>query len=180
MLKRIVILCLIVLSLSLSGAKDAIALGGVKSYIDAKSGYQFLYPNGWVEIKIKNGVVLHDLIEQSENVSVIVNPLPEKKTLQDLGTPTDVGYKLSKVALAPPGSGREAELINAQSREVGDKVYYILEYVIKLPDQQLRHNLASVAISRGKLFTFNANVNEKRWPKVKTILEPVVNSFAVD
>ena len=58
-------------------------------------------------------MVFHDLIEVSENVSVVISPVPEGKTLPELGTPTEVGYKLGKAALAPADSGRSAELINA-------------------------------------------------------------------
>jgi photosystem II oxygen-evolving enhancer protein 2 len=63
---------------------------------------------------------------------------------------------------------------------VGDKTYYILEYAVKLPNQQERHNLASVAVSRGKLYTFNASTPEPRWTKVQPLLQRVVSSFSVD
>lgn len=179
MLKRIAALLLVVLSLSLTSC--ASAASGLKSYVDSTDGYQFLYPNGWLPVKVSNGadVVLHDLIETSENVSVVVSPVPEGKTLVELGTPSEVGYKLGKSAIAPPDSGREAELVNAGTLESGGKKYYLLEYAVKLPNQQERHNLTSVAVSRGKLYTFNASVPEKRWPKVKQVFELVVNSFSV-
>ncbi len=64
-----------------------------------------------------------------------------------------------KYAIAPPDSGREAELVNAQARKAGTKDYYILEYAVKFPNQ-LRHNLASVVISRGQLFTINISATE--------------------
>lgn len=178
MWKRIAAILLVVLTLSLTGCASGF---GLKSYVDSIDGYQFLYPNGWLPVKVTSGpdVVLHDLVETSENVSVVISPVPEDKTLADLGTPTEVGYKLGKSALAPPDSGREAELVNAGKLESGGKTYYLLEYAIKLPDQQQRHNLASVAISRGKLFTFNASAPERRWPKMRKVLEQVVTSFSV-
>jgi photosystem II oxygen-evolving enhancer protein 2 len=180
MLKRIAAVLLVVLvALNLTGCVTATS--GLNSYIDTTKGYQFLYPNGWLQIKVSNGpdVVLHDLIEQTENVSVVINPVPDGKTLTELGTPTEVGYKLSKNAIAPPDSGRQAELVNAETREVGDKTYYILEYAVTLPNQKQRHNLASVAVSRGKLFTFNVSTTEKRWESVKDKFKTVVNSFSV-
>jgi photosystem II oxygen-evolving enhancer protein 2 len=178
MLKRIAAMLLIVLSLSLQGCVSAAA--GLQSYVDSYDGYQFLYPSGWLPVQVSNGpdVVLHDLIEETENVSVVINPVPDNKTLQELGSPSEVGYRLSKNAIAPPGSGREAELINAESRQVGDVTYYLLEYAVKLPNQ-LRHNLASVAVRRGQLFTFNLSTSEQRWEKVKDLFEKVVNSFSV-
>ncbi|MBC1238547.1 photosystem II reaction center PsbP [Nostoc sp. 2RC] len=180
MWKRIVLILLLVLSFSLSNPGVAFA-AGLKSFVDSNDGYQFLYPNGWLQVKVANGpdVVFHDLIEISENVSVVISPVPENKTLAELGTPTEVGYKLGKAALAPADSGRTAELINAAEREVDGKTYYLLEYEVKLPNQQQRHNIASVAVSRGKLFTFNASISEKRWPKVQQTIDEVVNSFSV-
>jgi photosystem II oxygen-evolving enhancer protein 2 len=53
-----------------------------------------------------------------------------------------------------------------------------LEYAVKI-GEQLRHNIASVAISRGKLYTFNASTSEERWGKMKDILEETIQSFSV-
>jgi len=172
---------LLVISIACSLTSCATSAAGFKSYVDSIDGYEFLYPNGWLPVKVAGGtdVVLHDLIEVTENVSVVINPVPEGKTLKDLGTPSEVGYKLSKSAIAPPDSGREAELVNAAMREVGGKNYYLLEYAVKLPSGQARHNLASVAVSRGKLFTFNASAPERRWKKVQKLFESVVDSFSV-
>lgn len=180
MLKRIVALLLVVFSLSLQGCSVA-AGGGFKSFVDSLDGYQFLYPNGWLQVKVSSGadVVFHDIIQQTENVSVVINPIAsDSKSLSDLGTPGEVGYKLSKSAIAPTGSGREAELVNAESREIGDKTYYWLEYAVKVGDQK-RHNLASVAVSRGKLYTFNASTTEERWAKMQDVLKQTVASFSV-
>jgi photosystem II oxygen-evolving enhancer protein 2 len=180
MWKRIGLILILVFSLSFSYSDIATA-AGLKSFANTTDGYEFVYPNGWVQVKVSNGpdVVFHDIIEPSENVSVVISPVPGGKTLAELGTPGEVGYKLGKNALAPEGSGREAELIDAAQREVNGKQYYKLEYIIKLPNNQKRHNLASVAVSRGKLFTFNASITQKRWPKVKRMLEESINSFQV-
>jgi len=150
MIKRILTTLLVVFSLTLTSCVSNVV--GLKSHVDTGDGYQFLYPNGWLPIAVANGpdVVFRDLIQQTENVSVVISPVTGNKTLADLGTPSEVGYKLSKNAIAPADSGREAELVNAESRESRSKNYYILEYAVKLPNQQ-RHNLASVAVSRGKI-----------------------------
>jgi photosystem II oxygen-evolving enhancer protein 2 len=180
MWKRIGLILLLVLSFSF-GYSDIAAAAGLKSFTNNDSGYEFLYPNGWVQVKVANGpdVVFHDIIEPSENISVVISPVPDNKTLAELGTPGEVGYKLGKNALAPEGSGREAELINDAQREVDGKLYYKLEYLIKLPDNQKRHNLANVVVSRGKLFTFNASVTERRWSRVKRLIEDSIDSFKV-
>ncbi len=179
MLKRMATIMVVVLSLILSSCAVS-AASGLKAHIDTGDGYEFLYPNGWVPVKLNNGpdVVYHDLIKTTENVSVVVSAVQDGKTLSELGTPTEVGYKLSKNAIAPPGSGREAELINAEQREKGAKTYYLLEYAVKLPNQE-RHNFASVAVSRGKLFTLNLSTSESRSQKLKSEFQTVVDSFSV-
>jgi photosystem II oxygen-evolving enhancer protein 2 len=184
MLRRIALILFLIVSLSLfpvvKSANAAIA-AGLKPYIDSIDGYRFLYPNGWTEISVKNGpdVVLHDLILPSENVSVIINPVVDGKTLADLGTPGEVGYKLMNKAIATPNSNRQAELINAEKFEKNGKSYYILEYAVKLP-QGDRHNVASIAVNRGQLYTFNASTTEKRWRKLKDMLVQSTKSFTVD
>ena len=180
MFKRIAVILLLVFSLSLQVGISPASANGFKRYEDTSDSYRFFYPNGWVAVKVNNGadIVFHDIIEPSENVSVVISPISRDKTLADLGTPGEVGYKLGKSAIAPPNSGRTAELVNAEAREVGAKNYYMLEYAVKLPNQE-RHNLASVAINRGKLYTFNASTTEKRWNKVRSLLKQVVNSFTV-
>jgi photosystem II oxygen-evolving enhancer protein 2 len=179
MLKRFLAVLLVVFALSLQGCVSAVS--GLKSYVDSTDGYRFLYPNGWLPVSVSNGadVVFHDIIEQTENVSVVINPVAGQKTLNELGSPGEVGYQLGKTAIAPPDSGRQAELVNAESHEVGDKTYYLLEYAVKVNGRE-RHNLASVAVSRGKLYTFNASTPEDRWPKMEAMLKQVVDSFAVD
>lgn len=180
MLKRIAVILLLVFSLSLQVSISPASANGFQRYEDTTDSYRFFYPNGWVAVKVHNGadIVFHDIIEPSENVSVVISPVSRDKTLADLGTPGEVGYKLGKSAIAPSNSGRTAELVNAEAREVGAKNYYMLEYAVKLPNQE-RHNLASVAINRGKLYTFNASTTEKRWQKVRSLLKQVVNSFTV-
>ncbi|NER39106.1 MAG: photosystem II oxygen evolving complex protein PsbP [Oscillatoria sp. SIO1A7] len=179
MLKRIAAILLVISSLTISGCV-ATATAGLQPYVDSYKGFEFLYPNGWMEVKVNNGpdVVFRDLIEQTENVSVIISKVEGDKTLADLGTPSEVGYKLSKNAIAPPDSGRTAELVNAEPLEKGDKTYYLLEYAVKLPSQE-RHNLASVAISRGKLFTLNLSTTEARWQKNQDKFERVAKTFSV-
>ncbi|HEY9824590.1 MAG TPA: photosystem II reaction center PsbP [Stenomitos sp.] len=179
MLKRIAVVALLVLSLTLQGCTSL--GGGFKAYVDALDGYKFLYPNGWLQVKVSDGpdVVFRDLIEETENVSVVLSPLTGSKTLSDLGDASTVGLKIAQKILAPTGSNREAELLSASERMVGDKTYYDLEYLIKVADRT-RHHLASVAVSRGKLYTLNISAPEQRWDVVKDLFQKVETSFTVD
>ncbi len=180
MLKRIVAVMLVVLALGLQGCVSGV--GGLNSFVDSTDGYRFLYPNGWLSVKVANGpdVVFHDIIVQTENISMVINPVPGKKKLTDLGTPTEVGYQLGKSAIAPLDSGRTAELLSAKSREIADRTYYLLEYLVTLPNQEQRHNLASAIVYRGKLYTMNASTSEDRWEKMAPVLTKSVKSFMVD
>lgn len=177
MLKRIAALLLVVVALGLQSCSDATSL---QSYNNSYEGYEFSYPTGWVEANVPGGpdTVFHDIINGSENVSVVVSPVSDGKTLTDLGTPTEVGYKLSKSITSESTDGRNVELVNAQSFDTGEKIYYILEYVANLPTGT-RHDLASVIVRRGQLYTFNASIPEARWEKMKTTIKQTVASFSV-
>lgn len=182
MFKSLRIVVLTIISLTLVSC--SFGLAGLQSYVDAGDGYQFLYPNGWVGVDVKQSsqgvdVIFRDIIEPSENLSVIVSDVDQEKTLSDLGTPTEIGYYLLKQMNNNEENGREVDLINAESREVEGQTYYNLEYEVTLPNQAQRHNLASIAVSRGKLFTFNLSTVQQRWDKVKDLFETSVNSFSV-
>lgn len=174
--------CLLILSLLLSSCNAA--LTGVQSYVDTKDGYQFLYPNGWLEVKLENpaeGVdtVFHDIVARTENLSVIINPIANVKTIQELGTPTEVGYRFLKEINAKEDLNREVELIRAGSYENQGKLYYNVEYQVNLPNNQIRHDLANVTINRGKLYTFNLSTPQNRWSTVKPLFDKIVQSFQV-
>ena len=179
--KRLVALLLAACCFCLSACTGTTA-DAFKTYVDADDGYEFLYPNGWMAVATQGGpdVVLHDLIEQSENISVIISEVAEGSSLDSLGTPTEVGRELARRALAPEGSGRTAELLSATQRqsEEGSKEYYLLEYQIRLPGM-VRHDLASVTVRRGKLFTCNLSATQRRWQKMEEIFRQSVGSFSV-
>ncbi len=179
MLKRLATVLLIVFALTLQSCVGAGT--AFQAYGDQYEGYEFVYPTGWVEVQVPGAadVVFHDIVNETENVSVVISEVPEGRSLEDLGTPTDVGYKLSKSFNAISAGESEVELVSAQRLDTPDnKTYYILEYVADLPSG-VRHNLASAIIRRGKLFTFNASTREDRWDKVKDMMKQSVASFKV-
>ncbi|MEL6383606.1 MAG: photosystem II reaction center PsbP [Cyanobacteria bacterium J06626_18] len=178
MLKRLAAVLLTIAALTLQGCVSSGA--GLNAYADTYDGYRFLYPNGWTEVKMTGmaDIVFHDIVNETENVSVVISDVPEGQTLEQLGTPTEVGYKLSKSINMMAGDDRDVELASAQSIMKEDETYYILEYIADLPSG-IRHNFASVAVRRGKLFTFNASTQEDRWEKVKDLMKQSVASFSV-
>ncbi|NJM58609.1 MAG: photosystem II oxygen evolving complex protein PsbP, partial [Synechococcales cyanobacterium RU_4_20] len=74
--------------------------------------------------------------------------------------------------------GRTAELVDAQERTLGENTFYLLEYIVHLPDQE-RHDVASVVVHRGQLYTINASTTEARWQRMKGVMRDVVSSFSV-
>jgi photosystem II oxygen-evolving enhancer protein 2 len=180
MWKKVTVSFLVTLAIILQINVAPAQAAGLQAYIDTGDSYKFLYPNGWVAVKTTKGadIIFHDLIESSENVSVVISQVDKDKKLSDLGTASDVGDKLGKNAIAPPGSGREAELISAEAKESKGKTYYLLEYEVKSPTG-LRHNIASVVVSRGKLFTFNASTTDRRWGRMKQVFNQLAASFSV-
>ena len=174
---------LIVLSLVVSSCSTGVS--GLQSYVNTSKGYEFLYPNGWIPVNLGTSarqtvdVVFRDLVERTENLSVIINDVPEDKTLEDLGDPSEVGYQLLKAIDNNPDTDVQAEFIRAESRQNKDKTYYLLEYEENLPEQGERHSIASVSVSRGKIFTFSLSTPQRRWDTVKDSFEVAAKSFTV-
>jgi photosystem II oxygen-evolving enhancer protein 2 len=182
--RKILVTLLAIISLTLTSCSTSIGVGGLQKYDVPERGYQFLYPNGWIPVDVKNAstgvdVVYHDLIERTENLSVIVNPVAANKTIADLGTPSEIGYRFLKQVNNDPNANLEADLIKAESQEKNGKTYYILEYKANIPDRGERHNLASVSVSRGKLYTFSVASQESRWEKQKDLFDFITQSFSV-
>jgi photosystem II oxygen-evolving enhancer protein 2 len=176
MFKRIAAIAIVFLALTGCVSPES----GLRNFSDNIDGYEFLYPNGWIAVQVAGGadVVYRDLIEETENVSVVVSPVSGDRDLTDLGDPTAVAQGVLDAVIAPPKSGIEAALVSAASREDGDKTYYKLNYTVDLPIGN-RHNLSSVIVRRGKLFTLNISAPEDRWEQVEPLFQQVVDSFSV-
>ena len=181
MLKSFLSLLLIIFTLSLSACASGVS--GLTSYADTLNGYEFLYPNGWTQVNVKEAsgvsVVFRDIIERTENLSVVISDVPQEKSLAELGSPSEVGYRFLQKVNQDPQVNREADFLSAEAIEKNDQTYYILEYQVKIPNNQERHNIASIAVNNGKLFTFNLSTNQSRWNKVQQTFKAIVKSFSI-
>jgi len=182
MIKSCLIAFLLVISLLMPGCTTVVA--DMKTFVDTSDGYQLLYPNGWVPADIKGAslgldAIFHDLIEPAENLSIIISQVPAEKNLEEFGSARDVGEHLIGKMNESGQTKGEISLIDAQSRLSEGKTYYNLEYQIKFPNQRSRHDLASVIINKGKLYTLDISAPERRWNKVKDTFYTVANSFSV-
>ena len=153
---------------------------GLQSFQSPDGRYAFLYPTGWTRVQVQDGpqLVFHDLINSDETLSLVISEVDTDNNLADLGSAVAVGERLRRTVIAPQGSGREAELVEAKERELNSRTFYDLEYAVHLVDRD-RHELATVVVDRGRLYTFAASTNEARWPKVQELFERVIGSFSL-
>ncbi len=151
---------------------------GLEAYQSPDGRYGFFYPTGWTRVKVDGGpeIIYHDLINSNETLSLVISDVNKDVELDQLGTPSEVGQTLIDKVIAPEGSGRSVKLINANQREDEKHVFYDLEYELNLNDQD-RHELATVVIDRGSLYTFAVGTNEERWNKVEKMFKNVIESF---
>ena len=151
---------------------------GLEAYQSPDGRYGFFYPTGWTRVKVDGGpeIIYHDLINSNETLSLVVSDVNKDVELDQLGTPSEVGQTLIDKVIAPEGSGRSVKLINANQREDEKHVFYDLEYELNLNEQD-RHELATVVIDRGSLYTFAVGTNEERWNKVEKMFNNVIQSF---
>jgi photosystem II oxygen-evolving enhancer protein 2 len=164
------------LALALVGCSGTTA--GLNGYQSPDGRYAFLYPTGWTRAQVSGGpsVVFHDLINSDETLSLVISEVAPDRDLTTLGSAVAVGEALRRNVIAPEGSGRDAELVQADARDQDGRTFYDLEYAVHLQDRD-RHELATVVVDRGRLYTFAASTNEIRWPKVKDLFHQVVTSF---
>ena len=170
-------LLLIILCLTLSSCSGGIN-AGLEAYQSPDGRYAFLYPTGWTRVKVDGGpeIIYHDLINSNETLSLVVSEVNKEVDLEQLGSPLEVGLTLIDKVIAPEGSGRSVKLVDAKKREASNHIFYDLEYQLKLNEQD-RHELATVVIDRGTLYTFAVGTNEGRWNKVDGMFNNVIESF---
>ena len=170
-------LFLVFLCLTLSACSGGLN-AGLEAYQSPDGRYAFLYPTGWTRVKVDGGpeIIYHDLINSNETLSLVISDVKKEVQLEQLGSPSEVGQTLIDKVIAPEGSGREVKLINANKREASNHIFYDLEYELNL-NEQARHELATVVIDRGTLYTFAVGTNEERWNKVDGIFSNVIESF---
>ena len=156
------------------------ASAGLEPFQSTDGRYGFLYPTGWTRVTVDNGpaVVFHDLINSDETLSLVVSNLENDVDLESLGSPSEVGDRLVKQLIDSTPDGRTVELVDSHERQVSDHIFYDLEYKINYLNN-VRHELATVVIDRGILYSFAAGTDENRWSKVSSLFERVVDSFVI-
>tara|TARA_Y100001968_G_scaffold208619_1_gene191723 strand:- start:128 stop:637 length:510 start_codon:yes stop_codon:yes gene_type:complete len=165
------------LALALALALVACSTGGAAGLEPFKSQdgrYGFLFPTGWTRVAVDNGpeVVYHDLINSDETLSLVISELENDVDLYELGGADAVAERL----FGENDSKNPIQLIKAKEREVDDHIFYDFEYAVNL-EAKSRHELATVVVNRGYLYTLAASSSEQRWSKMQDIFKRVVSSF---
>jgi len=156
------------------GASSTGGSAGLEPFKSQDGRYGFLFPTGWTRVTVDIGpeVVYHDLINSDETLSLVISKLENEVELDDLGGADAVGERL----FGEKNSNNPIQLINASEREVDERKFYDLEYSIDL-EEKSRHEIATVVINRGYLYTLAASTSEQRWSKMQDTFKRVVSSF---
>ena len=174
---RLLLSISLIITLSACSASSS---AGLEPFKSTDGRYGFLYPTGWTRVAVSDGpaVVFHDLINSDETLSLVISKLNSEIDLENLGTPEEVGDRLINQLMSPEDNDRKVDLLTSNERESSGHIFYDLEYVINYP-QETRHELATVVIDRGNLYTFATGTSEKRWPRVKGMFTKVIDSFTL-
>ncbi len=173
-------LCLLMgLTLVLSSCGSSV---GLRTYKDSEGLISFSYPNGMVAVDSPSlseaKVVLTDLVNNAETVSLMVSPYAQVESIEAMGSPTEVGQRVKEHILAPEGSNREATLLNAGQLQTNNTTYYLLEFntfIAGVP----RHDMVTVTIKHDQLYTLTASTSDSRWPQMKDTFYTVAQSLRV-
>ena len=156
------------------GACSAGGTSGLEPFKSQDGRYGFLFPTGWTRVAVDSGpeVVYHDLINSDETLSLVISKLENEVDLEDLGGADAVGARL----FGEQNSNNPIQLIDAVEREVGERKFFDLEYTVNLEDKS-RHEIATVVVNKGFLYTLAASTSEQRWSKMQDTFKRVVSSL---
>ena len=68
---------------------------------------------------------------------------------------------------------RNAKLVKALERQTDGIVFYQFEFAIN----DGTHQILSLSVNKGRIWSLDANSTEKRWSKQETLYNNVVGSF---
>ncbi len=156
------------------GACSTGGVSGLEPFKSQDGSYGFLFPTGWTRVAVDNGpeVVYHDLINSDETLSLVISKLEKEINLEDLGGADAVGERL----FGEKNSNNPIHLIDAEEREVGERKFFDLEYTVDLEDKS-RHEIATVVVNKGFLYTLAVSTNEQRWSKMQDTFKRVISSL---
>jgi len=129
--------------------------GLLERYQDGIRGFIIMAPSGWNKFEGEAGaydVKWQDVVSPAENIKISSTPVKSTTTsVNVLGEVKAVGASLA--------AKRKAKLISAEERLTEEVLFYTFEFA--LPDNT--HQLLSLCVNKGKIWSVDANSSEKRW-----------------
>lgn len=191
-------------------ADQLYSIDGYRRYYDTEDKYEFVFPSDWLQdqaVLMRNiqerdtpqalrakraaavGATYPDVAfgptrgSGRENLSVIKSRvMPGFQLREVLGPPREAAERLLSISIAPPGSNKVYELLDAyEDVRSGGAPAYVLEYTLRNDERKLFQHTVSVVMSRGtELYTFTATVPEQSWARYKAPMMAAAASFQVE
>mmetsp|Transcript_5162 Transcript_5162/g.7564 ORF Transcript_5162/g.7564 Transcript_5162/m.7564 type:complete len:222 (+) Transcript_5162:151-816(+) len=143
--------------------------GNLEKYQDGNRGWRILAPSGWNKFEGEVGaydVKWQDVVDPRENIKVSSTPVKSTTTSIDiLGDVQALGESLA--------SKRNAKLIKAEERLTDGILFYVFDFAI----EDGTHQVLSLSVNKGRIWSLDANTTEKRWNSRKDMYFNIVGSF---
>jgi len=146
-------------------------MGGLlERYGDTQRGLSLLVPSGWNKFEGEVGAYdlkWQDLVDPKENIKISSTPVKSTTTsISALGEDVqEIGAKLA--------SKRDAKLVKASERITDSILFYTFEFAIN----DGTHQLLSLCVHKGKIWSVDANTVERRWSKREEMYYNILGSF---
>mmetsp|Transcript_60852 Transcript_60852/g.149008 ORF Transcript_60852/g.149008 Transcript_60852/m.149008 type:complete len:234 (-) Transcript_60852:391-1092(-) len=145
-------------------------MGGLlEPFQDGPRSIRMLAPSGWNKFDGEVGAYdlkWQDLVDQTENIKISSTPVKSSTTsIEALGEVQSLGESLA--------NKRNAKLLSAKERLTDGVLFYTFDFAIN----DGTHQLLQLCVSKGKLWSIDANSKESRWAKRSALYENVLGSF---
>jgi len=147
-------------------------MGGLlERYQDVNFGLSLMVPSGWNKFEGEVGaynIKWQDLVTQEENIKISSSPVRSNTTsIAALGEDVQaLGGSLAE--------RRNAKLVSASERFTDGVLYYEFNFAIK----DGTHQLLSLSVNKGKVWSLDANCKENRYSKREEMYKNIIGSFA--
>lgn len=146
-------------------------LGGLLDrFADTQRGVSLLVPASWNKFEGEVGAYdlkWQDIVDPKENVKISSTPVKSTTTsVAALGENVEeIGQKLA--------AKRDAKLVKAYEKLTDGILFYVFEFAIN----DGTHQLLSLSVNKGKIWSLDCNTTEKNWKKREEMYYNIVGSF---
>lgn len=144
--------------------------GNLERFQDTNRGVSILAPSGWNKFDGEVGaydIKWQDLVDKNENVKISSTPV--KSTTTSISALGEDVQKIGENLAAT----RNAKLIKSEERLTDGILFYVFEFAIN----DGTHQLLSLSVHKGRIWSLDVSTSEKRWPKRQELYYNVVGSF---